>query len=455
MDRRDYTILFLTLLAFIMHISLLFTSNLSNYNLYDTDSWYFIKIWADTFGTSSIAMFNLLAPLPPIISAIFTISMYYLVTRLYNKTVGFYTGAMLAIGSGLLFQNGMFGIADHHLLQVALFTWLVMLLLLSMKEKQWRWIAPLPLLFVVLIPLSPVMIELFAALVLLAIVIYFFSYLIRTKRYSIAIIAIAGLSIVSIAYIQAMNIIPYIIQYWTSPYHHVLEYDPPDPILFAIKFNVLPLVLVIGFVYSFRRKIDSIELILLAITALTFGMALRYPRMEYIALPFVIILCSVYLNRHFTRKIAHILVVIFVAISLVFGCIVVSEMNAIKDSHDGIGEALEFISNEPRGLVLSWGDYGYWIRNANQTEFANVAWSNITHTAEIFTSNRSTAKELIRGYGITYVLVTEQDIKFYPVMLQNSQSKGDYNSSMLKELIQNTSGYTSIYAKKGVVVYLV
>lgn len=169
MDRRDYTILFLTSLAFIMHISLFFTSNLSNYNLYDTDSWYFIKIWADTFGTSSIAMFNLLAPLPPVISAIFTLSMYYLVSRLYNKTIGFYTGAMLAIGSGLLFQNGMFGIADHHLLQVVLFTWLVMLLLLGMKEKQWRWIAPLPLLFVVLIPLSPTMIELFSALVLLAI----------------------------------------------------------------------------------------------------------------------------------------------------------------------------------------------------------------------------------------------------------------------------------------------
>jgi hypothetical protein len=147
------------------------------------------------------------------------------------------------------------------------------------------------------------------------------------------------------------------------------------------------------------------------------------------------------------------MVAIFVAVSLVFGCVVVSEMNAIKDSHAGIGEALKFISNEPRGLVLSWGDYGYWVRNANQTEFANVGWSNITHTAEIFTSNRSTSKELIRKYGITHILITEQDMKFYPAMLRNSQSKGDYNTSMLSELIQNTSGYTPIYAKKGVMIY--
>jgi hypothetical protein len=297
------------------------------------------------------------------------------------------------------------------------------------------------------------MIELFAGLILLAIVIYSLSYLIQTKHYTLAIIAIAGLSIVSVAYIQAMNIISYIIQYWTIPYRHVLEWDWPDPILFLIKFNVLPVILAIGFIYSLRRKIDSIELVLLSITAITFGMALRYPRMEYITLPFVVILCSVYLNRYFTHKIAHAMVAIFVAVSLVFGCVVVSEMNAIKDSHSGIGEALKFISNEPRGLVLSWGDYGYWVRNANQTEFANVGWSNITHTAEIFTSNRSTSKELIRKYGITHILITEQDMKFYPAMLRNSQSKGDYNTSMLSELIQNTSGYTPIYAKKGVMIY--
>ena len=453
MDRRDYTFLVILALGCAMHLSLIVTSNLSNYNLYDTDTWCFVWMYSQWFHLSPLSTFNILALFPPILSALFSVSIYYLITRLYNKTVGFYAGVMFAISPGLLYLNSMFGMIDHHLIQVVLFTLSIVCLLLLYKERNVWWVIPIIISLICIRFTSPVLDEIYYGLFIVCAIICAVHYLITLRYYKMAVLTFVAVIASGFWLLQPLNIIPRATS-WISWVEPITEIQPSDPIIFLIKFNTLLFVIILGVASFHHSDKDAPEIILIFLTVVLFIATLRFVRMEYIFAAPLMILSAYYIDKYFTRDISHSIIAIFLIISILFGCVITAEMMRTEINNEAWDGALKFISKEPNGLVLSHGDYGYWIKNANQTEFDNSAWGNALNGGKIFTSSNITAaKELITAHGISYIIVTERDMRYYEAQQFYAKSTTDYNESMLFKLIRGTSGYDAIYSKDGIIIY--
>jgi len=453
MDRRDYTFIVILALGCVMHLSLLATSNFSNYNLYDTDTWCFVWMYSQLFHLSSLSTFNILAFFPPILSALFAVSIYYLIARLYNKTVGFYAGIMFAISPGLLYLNSMFGMIDHHLIQVVFFTLSIVCLLLLYKERNVWWTIPIIIFLTGIRFTSPVLDEVYYGLFIVCAIICVVRYLITLRYYKTAFLVFMAVIASGVCLVQPLNIIPRATN-WISWVEPILEIQPSEPIIFLIKFNILLFVIILGVASFYHSDKDAPEIILIFLTVVLFLTTLLFVRMEYLFATPLMILSAYYIDKYFTRNISHAIIAIFLIISILFGCVITAEMMRTEIKNEAWDGALKFISKEPNGLVLSRGDYGYWIKNANQTEFDNSAWVNTVIGGKIFTSSNITAaKEMITKHGISYIIVTERDMRYYEAQQFYAKSTTEYNVSMLSKLIRGTSGYDAIYSKDGITIY--
>ena len=300
---------------------------------------------------------------------------------------------------------------------------------------------------------SPVLDEVYYGLFIVCAIICAVRYLITLRYYKTAFLAFVAVITSGFCILQPLNIIPRITN-WISWVDPILEIQPSEPIIFLIKFNILLFVIILGIISFYRSDKDVPEIILIFLTVVLFLATLRFVRMEYLFAAPLMILSAYYIDKYFTRDISHSIIAIFLIISILFGCVITAEMMRTEINNEAWDGALKFISKEPNGLVLSQVDYGYWIKNANQTEFTNPALANVTHGGTIFTSSNITAaKELIMSHGISYIIVTERDMIYYEAQQFYTKSTTDYDVSMLSKLIRGASGYDTIYSKDGIIIY--
>ena len=464
---KQYHILIIFLaLSFLIHASPYFLLPTNQYNFYDTDSWYSVRQidrishgenyrydellkyptgreidWGITLpiigsllvnpNDSTMDIFNKVGFLPPILSLLFAIVMYFLVSRLFTPTVGLYTAILLSIGTGIFFQNCVFGIIDHHPIESILFSISIVSILLLVKEKNIGWGIVTVAASIILLSTSTVW-TLYWCLIFICALIFIMDYVWNKNK-------IATVAVISIVATGAYIFYIILNARWTTLWNWIepiSEISYSDPLLLIARFNILFIPLFVGlsiFVVS-TKKIEEVALIV--ITALLFILTIRFTRMEYILFPLMIILSAYYIDKHFTMKNAKIMLCAFVIISVVLGGIVISGMVDNSDNNQDWNAGLEYLRNQPTGIVLSWWDYGHWIvAVSEQPPFANPFQDNARVAAKIFLSGRN--KELLKKYDIKYVVVTKDDSQFYGAMKWYYEDGVDYEDSYLKYLIED------------------
>lgn len=468
-NKNHFLLLLLVLvISFVFHCSLYFILDTSQYNFYDTDTWYSVRqidrlthgedIQYDTllnyptgrsidWGISlpvigsfivektdtPLDIFNKVGFLSPVLSLLFAIVVYFLVLRLFSENVGIYSAIMISVGTGIFFQNCLFGIIDHHLLESIFFTILILCLLLVIKKRILLWIFPALACGIVLY-FTSVLWVLYYSVTGICIGVFVLCYIwSRNKNIASYLIILLGISCVFCFWY-------FIDSYWISRlgwYEPIAEMSFSNPLLFLIRFNILLLPLIVGISIFILSKKETMELSFILVVFTLFVLVLRFTRVEYAFVPLVIILSSYYLDKYFSLKMARILISVFLVFSFVIGGIVISNLAANAKDNTGWNGALTFLQHQDRGVVLSWWDYGHWIvAVSNQPPFTDPFQDNARIAASVFTGDPILGSARVKDHLIKYVVVTKNDERFYDSMVWYSGSSVSYDKSYLRELVE-------------------
>lgn len=456
--------------SFILHSILFVGFDSAKYNLYDTDTWY--NLWeirvlggggdisrdellmypegrvvdwgcllpyllvpfAD--GDTPLQGFNRFVWFAPVAAALFVIAVYLLVSRIYEDTTGLYSGILLSVGTGAYFTNCLYGIIDHHILEAIFFTIAILSILLIIREKWLIW-RVLLVLCMVLLYFTSTLWTLYFCIIFLVIGIAIINSLWEKHRY------ITSLFIVTASISAAYLFLTYLygrffsLLNWMEP---IAEISYTSPVTLIVQYNILVIPIIIGISYSMTSRFKIEELILIVVSGIFFCLTIRFSRMGYILFPFVVILAAYYIDRGISKKYKMVLVAGFTILAILSGVVTVAYFAEIAAGNQGWGDSLEYLGQQPQGLVLSWWDYGHWIITiSGQPPFTDPFQDRVIEAATIFTANRSQAPELLKKYDIHYIAVSEDDSRFYDAMVWYSKSTTSYENSYLQELISNES----------------
>jgi asparagine N-glycosylation enzyme membrane subunit Stt3 len=463
---QHFLILVLVILAaFIIHSSPVFLLPQNQYNFYDTDSWHFIEEAHDkTFPSDDafpyfislftgkestpLSIFNTVGFLPPILSTLFTLIIYFMVSRLFNEQTGFYSAIMIVIGTGIFFQNSVFGFIDHHLPQCILFTICILSILLTTKNKWWCVSAILS--GATLYFISPVTWIMYYAIIAGVVWIILLGFIKNkgTKPFAGYLVLTVICAWFVWEKITALNSLS--LWNWSEPINEIAS---PDVFSLLSHYNVLIIPVIMGLMIFPFLKFDAVKTALVTSVIISFILTLRFIRMELILVPLVIILSAVYLDGMFnkktgmfSKKVGWIIICVFIIISAEFGCFTVSGIVTTSQYNERFNDAIQFIGEQPQGMTLSFWSYGNWLRVSGQPIYSDATQVNVTQMAKVF-CDKTFPKE-----PISYTLVTEDDWVLYPEIQYYSGSKVPYEKSYLHTLIEgNETGL--VYDKVGVRIY--
>ena len=443
----------------------------SKVNLYDTDTWYTVRQigvlsnggdisydkllmypegrgvdWGSLlpyllapFSNESdtpLQTFNRFAWGGPIASIVFSIIIFLMVSRLYGEIVGLYSTIFISVGSWVYLQNCLYGIIDHHILEVIFFTLSLLSLILLIKERNLIW--------GVLIGVSIGALFFTSTLWSLYYCIFFLAVFLavihtlwnHNKLFASGFVILTG--IVGVYFFQTYLYSRFSsLLSWSEP---IVEIAHTSPLTLLMQYNILILPLVVGItkIGDSLFKID--EMILILVSAIFLMLTLQFTRMGYMLFPIVAILSAYYIDKEIARKYKMWVVGVFVISMVVFGAITISEFADTTKNNRDMEKPLEYLSIQPQGLVLSWWNDGHWIVSiSHQPPFTDPFQDRLTEASTIFTANISQAQALLKRYDIRYILVSEDDMQFYDTMVWYSKSQTPYDDSYLNEIISNES----------------
>jgi len=470
-DYKGKTILIVVgflIFSFLFHSSLFFILDKNAPNLYDTDTWYSVR-QIQTLGDGGdisqdkllmypegrginwgnllpyllvpfsnnedtpLQTFNRFAWFAPILSAIFTIVIFLMVSRLYGERVGLYSSLPISIGSWIYLQNCLYGIIDHHLLESVFFTVAILALLLLIKERGLDW-GVLFVLSALMLYFTSTLWTLYFCVISIVIVISILYHLWMWNRTVTLLclpltIIIPGYIFFTYFYGRFSSLLS-----WSEP---ISEIAHTSPLTLLLQYNILLLPIIIG-ILKVRKSLD--ELILIVVSTIFLILTIQFTRMGYMLFPMVMILSAYYIDKIIPKKYKLWIVLVFAITAIIFGAVTIIEFaNTSKDNQD-YGNALQYLLTQPQGLVLSWWNSGHWIvAISNQPPFTDPFQDRLLEASTIFTANKSQGLALLKRYDIHYILVSEDDNRYYDTMVWYSKSKTPYNDSYLKEIISNES----------------
>ena len=460
-NKKHLYILFLILFgSLLFHSSLYFIINVNQYNFYDTDTWYSIRqIDRQTHGEnieydsmlnypegrsidwgialpifyslfvnkydSTLEIFNKVGFLPPILSALFVLLIYFLVSKLFSETVGFYSSILLSIGTGIYFQNCLFGVIDHHLLESVLFTITILCFLLLVKEKSPLWAIPI-FISVVILFFTSVLWIFFCGILIICIIILFLYYCFLNR-----IVILTSTLIITVGILYVKDTQWFSLLWWVEP---ISEVATSDLIILIFRFNILIPLFILGVIlYAISKKEFSTTCLLL-ISFILMILTYRFTRMEYLLTPFVLILSAYFIDKFLTKqspKISYIIISTFLIFSIIIGSVVIYDFVETANNNTGWNDALLYLQEQEQGGVLSWWDYGHWIvAVSSQPPLTDPFQDHVMDAAKIFTGE---IKPELQNYK--YIIITKNDYKFYDAMLWYSKSEVAYENSYLKKII--------------------
>jgi asparagine N-glycosylation enzyme membrane subunit Stt3 len=474
-NRRYIIALFLiAAFSFLFHSSIYFILDTSRYNFYDTDTWYtvheidrlthgenidfdplmnypdgraidwgsFVPCFYSLFATQNdtpLDIFNKIGWIPPILSTLFIVVIYLLVSILFSQRVGLYSAAILSIIAGGFFNNSLFGIIDHHLIECIITTIGILCILIAFKKSEIIWILPIiPSAAILYFTSTLYMMYLGLWSLCLAICIIY------TNKYKIPIVTIAAL----VAFLVLNN--SHWFYLWFNYIGPISEMAPMDIMTFVIRYNILIPVIILGILLVSEYKSERETFALLVVFSCVLLCAFRFVRVGYILTPMFSILSAYYIDKFLSEKSMKCVMCGFFLISFVSGASLIYELQQTAHNNDDWNEALDYLKSQNQGLALSWWDYGHWIvAVANQPPYTNPFQDRVIAAAKIFTSD--TKPNLS---GISYIVVTDGDQKFYDAMLWYSKSNVTYNNSYLNKLIDER-GDALVFKRGSVKIYQV
>jgi asparagine N-glycosylation enzyme membrane subunit Stt3 len=466
-NNNHLCLLFVILIGSVaFHCSLYYILNTTQYNFYDTDSWYTVR-QIDRFvhgediqfdklldypegrtinwgvalpisysffvnkDDSTLTIFNKGGFLPPILSGIFVLLIYYLVTKLFSETIGFYSAILISVGTGIYFQNCLFGMIDHHLLESVLFTVMILCFLIAIKEKSDWWILPILISGIILF-FTSVLWVFFYGIIGACVTLVFLLYVWKRNPIfgKLFLVSIMVIGVIFIWYFKYTYWLSLLLS-WMDP---ITEVAFSDPTLLLIRFNILIPIFLLGILYIILTKKELPTLVLLLVSGVLVLLMLRFTRMECILTPIFLILSAYFIDKFFTKRapeISTMIILSFLIFSIFFGTIIISGFAKTADNNSEWNSALLYLQEQNRGVVLSWWDYGHWIvAVSGQPPFTDPFQDNVIDAAKIFTND--TAPETAK---YRYIIVTKNDYKFYDAMVWYSKSEVPYERSYLKKLI--------------------
>lgn len=470
--------------GFAVHSSLFLLLNTSQYNFYDTDTWYSVReierinkgedisfdnhlmypegreiTWGSFYpklcaalfkGTEPLKIFNTAGFFAPILAALFAISIYFIIGDLLSESAGFYSASILAIGNGLFFQSSLFGVIDHHLLESILGTLVILLILLAyIRRSDWI-IGTVVLLFVVLFYTSEMWI-IYIALSGMTIWLCMAHWIYRkgSIKFSLFFITVSSISsIVVLSQVILNNSRLMSLLAWTEP---IGEIQQSSLLIFILRFGLLVPIFIVGiylFAQSKSNRFPAIAIILITLVFATF--TARFERTECLFAPFFSIVCGYFIDE-FTPKHKDKVLALVLIISLVSGAVIINELRILSNGNTEWNGAIEYLNTQEPSVVLSWWDYGHWVvSTTDQCPYSDPFQDRATETAQIFTS--STIPNL-SSQNISYILVTNNDKNFYNAMKWYSHSETDYNESYLKRLMDGSVNNTRLYRDSLITIY--
>lgn len=481
---KDSKVFLVAILAvsFLFHVAIFFLMEPSDYHLYDTDTWYSIHQadrishgedyrfddmlnppHGDTIEWGVLVpflyslfispsdkpsdIFNKIAWIPPITVVIFSIAIYFLVGRLFSQGTGFFASTLVAFSPGIFFQNGMYGILDHHLAESFLLTIAILCILIFAKESNPRFLLVTSVCAALMLINSDTW-SIYIAMIFMCLL----TYLIMRYRRSFSSVAVIIFSVVSIGAIYVVYGTRWI-SLWMEWHEPISEISCSDPLLLMARINVLILPVAITMAYlCYNRDIRVIALVFfMAITSIV---TFRFSRFEYVFMPFICIVAAIGLGEIMPRKQGNVVATVFIIISLVMCTSTIISLSNFDRANSDWPDALGSIRNYDTKVVLSWWDYGHWILSiANQSPYSDPFQNHVIETAEIFTSNPINGRKLATEHNISYIMVSNTDKNFYDPMVSYSKSTVGYNNSYLKNLIENPSNNPTIYHKGIITAY--
>jgi len=474
--------------SFLLHCAPYVFLDTSKYNFYDTDTWYSVRrIDRLTHGETleydpilnyptgrsidwrpfpsvlesifvrdtdtPLDIFNNVGFLTPIIAALFAISVYFLVGKLFSETAGFYTSIFVMFSGGNLFFNSLFGVIDHHLLSIFMCTTMILCLLISIKYKADRYFIPAIiagtiLYFTATLFLFYVVIT--ASIIGILILHYIWITYKEIRVFLIILILILG----AILFTQFID--PKWIYLLVSYIEPVQEMNAINPFAFLLITNVMLFILVVGYYEMMtQKKYDTLPISLFIITVGLAALTFKFQRIEYIFSPFAAIISGYFLDKHISQINAKKLMFVFIAISIFISVSTMGFIIQTSNNNQKWGDALQFLKDQDTGIVLTWWDYGHWIvAVSGQPPYATPFQNGIPDVAIIFTNPSSESTSLLKKNNISYILVTEPDQQYYSMMQWYAKSTVPYEQSYLKELIDGTAqNGIIIYDKEGLKIY--
>jgi asparagine N-glycosylation enzyme membrane subunit Stt3 len=481
---RESKLLLIAILAasFLLHAAIFFSMEPSGYHLYDTDTWYsirqaerishgedprfdemlnppggdiiewgvmvpFLYSFFISPSDSPLDIFNKLAWLPPITVVIFSVAIYFLVGRLFSSETGSFASILVALSPGIFFQNGMYGILDHHLAESILLTIAILCILIFAKESRPRFLL-VATVCAAMMPFNSNTWGIYVAMILFCILM---CLIIRYHRswLHITAIVLTGISFGALSLLSGTKWI----SLWTGWHDPISEISCSDPLLLMARINVLVLPIAIVMAYlCYNRDARVIPLVILLI--IMGIVTLRFSRFEYILMPFVCIVAAIGIGEIIPRKQGNIIAAAFMAISIILCASTIVSLSNFERTNSDWPDALEEIRAQDAGVVLAWWDYGHWISSiANQSPYADPFQNHVVETAVIFTSDPVIGEKLVASRNVSHIMISDTDRNFYNAMVSYSKSTVGYNESYLKYLIDSPPDNRKIYRKGIITVY--
>jgi asparagine N-glycosylation enzyme membrane subunit Stt3 len=457
-------LIFIVVISFLYHCSLYFLLDTSRYNFYDTDTWYsvheierltngenidfdplmnypegrvidwgmFVPSFYSLFASSQdtlLDIFNKLGFIPPILSALFLITVFILVSILFSQRAGLISLILLSVVTGGYFLNSLFGIIDHHLIECILTTVGILCILIAFKKSKMSWLLPL-LPFTIILFFTSTIYTIYLGLWALCIL-TIIKYTLWNKNKTLVKVIIISSVILGAVVISQIADVQYLVYLWFNYLDPISEIAPLDIMTFFIRYNILIPILIFGIsaFSAYKHESTTIALVLIVL-CLLLGTS-RFSRIDYILAPLFIILSAYYIDKFGSTKSIKFAVCIFCIISVIMGIFFIYEITQSVQENSDWNKALEFLESQNPGLVLSWWDYGHWIIAVSKNPpYTDPFQDRIKEASRIFTSNTTPNLD-----GISYIVVTENDHKFYDAMVWYSKSNVSYDNSYLHRLI--------------------
>jgi asparagine N-glycosylation enzyme membrane subunit Stt3 len=395
--------------------------------LYDTDSWYTIRqiqlintnqplsfdpmlnppdgkaidwgtLTAKIYSlfsrsTDPIVIFYNVAWVSPLILSLGIIAIFFIVRDIFDSDTAILSAALIGFCSGALYQNGMWGMVDHHLFESLLGCIFLLCIVGTFHKKSWQYAALEVMVFALAImnsPLALIYLVIGGIVIIAGILLY-----IDWKWVALVLFGAFLFTFTSIFGDLIQERIPLIL---SASSLGITELRGISSIHFLQIYNILLLIVIVGVLAFKDKRIAMLGIATIPLLILT----IMFRRFDVLLAPILCITAAAIIMLRF-RKYTVPILAIFIVFSLLFTSCIIAEVADTSHQNEHLAAELLNLREQPPGVVLSQWGYGFWILDiANKTPFSDPFQVHEAEASRLLSGSESMAR-----YNISYVIAND------------------------------------------------